>query len=97
MDIGALLHKNLRHSAMTEMVTYRTEVLTLNAEKYTVQFKQQRDRECYALLATNEATQEKWECTYSQEVAEAFKHSSETEIEDKVYQILKDDLDRGMI
>ena len=85
---------------MTELIAfdiYRTEALTLNADKYVVRFGKRKDREEYALFANNEAGTKSWRCFYSPEVAADFKRSTGKELETEVYSVLKDDIERGII
>lgn len=85
---------------MTELIAfdiYRTEALTLNADKYVVRFAKRKDREEYALFANNEAGTKSWRCFYSPEVAADFKRSTGKELETEVYSVLKDDIERGII
>lgn len=77
---------------MNEMVTYKTEVLEFNDERYTVQFRVRMDGEFYDLLATNELTKKEVSGTYSREVAEDFKHTTGKSLENIVFQILKDEI-----
>jgi hypothetical protein len=77
---------------MNEMVTYKTEVLEFNGERYTVQFRVRMDGEFYDLLATNELTKKESIGTYSKEVADDFKNITGESLENEVFQILKDEL-----
>ncbi len=77
---------------MNEMVPYKTEVLEFNGERYTVLFRARMDGEFYDLLATNELKTKKYIGTYSKEVADDFRNITGENLENKVFQILKDEL-----
>lgn len=85
---------------MTELIAfhiYRTEVLTLNADKCVVRFSKRKDREEYALFANNEIGTKSWSCFYSPEVAADFQRTTGEELEAKVYSVLKGDIERGLV
>ena len=85
---------------MTDLIAfhiYRTEVLDLKGEKYTVRFTKRNDQEEYALFAANEPGTKSWRCFYSPEVAEDFKRSTGRELEEEVYAVLKGDIERGLV
>ncbi len=77
---------------MNEMVTYKTEVLEFNGERYTVLFRARMDGEFYDLLATNELKTKKYIGTYSKEVADDFKNTTRKSLENIVFQLLKDEI-----
>ncbi|OGB53982.1 MAG: hypothetical protein A2503_08815 [Burkholderiales bacterium RIFOXYD12_FULL_59_19] len=85
---------------MTDVIAfdiYRTETLTLNADKYVVRFAKRKDGEEYALFAVNETGTKSWRCFYSPEVAADFKRSTGKALETGVYSVLKHDIERGII
>jgi hypothetical protein len=77
---------------MNEMVTYKTEVLEFNGERYAVQFRSRMDGELYDLLATNELTKKEVSGTSSKEVADDFKNITGKSLENEVFQIIKDEI-----
>ena len=85
---------------MSSLITfhiYRTELLTLKGEKFTVTFTKRSDQEEYALFAINATGSKSWRAFYSSEIANDFKQSTGRALEDEVYEVLKSDIERGEV
>jgi hypothetical protein len=85
---------------MTELIAfeiYRTEKLTLNADKYIVRFTRRKNGEEYALFADNETATKSWRCFYTPEVAVDFERSTGETLEAEVYSVLRGDIERGIV
>jgi hypothetical protein len=85
---------------MTQLIAfeiYRTEVLVLNGERFTVRFSKRKDAEEFALFAVNDAGTKSCNGFYSPETAADFMASTGQRLEDEVYKVLKGDIERGHV
>lgn len=74
---------------------YRTEVLTISGEQFTVSFAKRKDEEEYAMFAVNGNRTKSWKAFYSAEAAADFAVCTGQSLEDEVYKVLKGDVARG--
>ena len=85
---------------MTQMVglnVYRTKNIRITGNAYTARFTVSNDEQDYALFVSNNETNKKIKYQYSEEVAEDFKICRKTMLETKVFEIIKGDIQSGLL
>jgi hypothetical protein len=85
---------------MSQIITfeiYRTEVLTISGEQFTVSFAKRKEEDEYALFAVNGNRTKSWRAFYSAEAAANFAVCTGQSLEDEVYKVLKGDVVRGHV
>lgn len=79
---------------MTQLIAfeiYRTEELVLNGYEYTVFFSKRRDTQEYEIFAVNHDKTKSIRGSYSAETAKDFKSYTGNDLQEAVYNILKDE------
>lgn len=76
---------------------YRTENIIINEVSYTIHFAISRDKSDYALFISNNLNNKQSKYHFNKEVADVFNHCNNQDISNKVLDLIKDDIDHGVI